>query len=189
MALGIEQVVHPDVVLRDVLPGFGGGLGDSQVDLGWNALVKAFCEPDFGPLAVGPGGPLFQALVERGEGEVQQNRECQFVVEEIIKDVGGRVVASEDFVESEHRAQIEIGLLIKLAADFVHVAIELFEHVLETIKHGVEGGLVASKIGANEFLEHGGIAIVRAPELGHLVKTTLEPRFLLSAVLRGHFVL
>ena len=182
-------MVHPDVVLRNVLTGFGGGLRDGQVDLGWNALVKTFGEPDFGPLAAGPGGPLFQTFVERGEGEVQENGEGKLVVEEIVEEVGGRIVAGEDFVEREHRAQVEIGLLIKLAANFVHVAIELFEHALEAIEHGVESGLVAREIGANEFLEHGCIAIFRAPELGYLVKTAVEPRLLLSTVLRGQFVL
>ena len=132
-------------------------------------------------------GPFLSRSSSVVRGKFSKNRECEFVVEEIVDDVCGRIVAGEYLVEGKHRAEIEIGLLIELAADLVHVAVELFEHALETIEHGVESGLVAGEIGADEFLEGGGIAIFGAPELGDLMKTTLDPRLLLVAVFRNQF--
>ncbi len=189
LALRIDEVVHPDVVLRDVLSGLCLCLRDCQVDVGWDALVETLREADFGPLPACPGGTVFQAFVERGEGEVQQDREGQFVVEEVIEDMRGRIVTGEYFVERKHRAEIEIGLLIELAIDLVHVAIELFEQALEAVEHGIERGLIAGEVGADEVFEHCRIAVVCTPELGYLTETTFDAKFLLGAILGGQFAL
>ena len=98
--------------------------------------------------------------------------------------MSGWIVAGEHFVEGKHRAEIEIGLLVELATDLVHVAIELFKQALKAVEHGVETGLVAGKSCANEFLERGCIAVIRAPEFGHLMQAPFNPRALLAAVLR-----
>ncbi len=96
--------------------------------------------------------------------------------------MGGRVVTGEHFVEGKHRAEVEIGLLIELAINLVHVAIELFEQALKAVEHSVESSLVAGKICANEFLERGGITVIRAPEFGNLMQALFNPGRLLASV-------
>ena len=113
-------------------------------------------------------------------GKVQQHDEGQLVREKIIGDVRRRIVAAEDLVERKHRAQIEVGLLAELAVDLVHVAVELLEQALEAAEHGVERGLVAGKIGADEILERGGIPVFRPPEFAHLVESALNVQSLRS---------
>jgi hypothetical protein len=103
--------------------------------------------------------------------------------------VGGRIVAGEYFVEGKHRASVEVGLLVERAIDFVHVAVELFEKTLEAVEHGVERGLIASEVGANEFLASSLIDIIGAPELGDLVESAVEAGSLRLAIFRGQLAL
>src|ERR1700722_10121644 len=97
--------------------------------------------------------------------------------------MGGRIVTCERFVERKHRAEIEIGLLVELARDLVHVAIELFEQALKAAEHGVEAGLVAAEICANEFLEGRGTAVIRTPAFGDLMQPLFYPGRVFAAVL------
>ncbi len=89
-------------------------------------------------------------------------------------NVRGGIVAAEDFVEGKHRAEVEVELLAELAIDLVHVAVELLEQALEAVEHGVERGLIAGKVGADEVFERGGVAVVGAPEFGDLMQAALQ---------------
>ena len=65
LALRIKQVIHPDVILRHVPPGFGCGLSDSQVHVSGDAFVKTFCETNLSPLATAPVRTILQTFVKR----------------------------------------------------------------------------------------------------------------------------
>ncbi len=100
--------MHPDVVFRDVLAGLRFGLRDAQVHIRGNALGEAFRQPHFGPLPARPRRAIFEALIERGQRKIQQHHEGEFVLEEIVDHVRGRIVTANNFVEGKHGAEIEI---------------------------------------------------------------------------------
>src|SRR5450432_1432354 len=176
--------MHPDVVLRDVLSSFTAGLGDGEVDGGRDAFIKSLREPGFGPTPAIPSRAIFQTLVKSGQRKIQQHDKRQFVIKEIVDDVRGWIIAVENLVEGKYRAKVEIGLLIKLPADLVHVSVKLFEQILEASEHGVERGLITGEIRTDEILKRRRVAIFRAPEFSHLMQSALNERSLRLAILR-----
>jgi hypothetical protein len=64
-------------------------------------------------------------------------------------------------------------LLAKLAANLLHVAINLLKVVLETLEHGVERLLIACEMRSHELFENVPVAVFRAPETRHLFKPAL----------------
>ena len=64
----------------------------------------------------------------------------------------------------------------------MHVPFELFDQPLVAVEDGVEGSLVAGKIGCDKLLKGGGIAVVGAPEFRDLAQTALNARTLLLAI-------
>src|SRR5208283_2689232 len=148
LALRCEQVIHPEVVFGNVASGFRVGLPNGEVYVGGNTFGESLRQANFGPLPAAPVRTIFQALFERGEREIQQDGERQLVLKKIIEDVRRGIVASNDFIEGQHRAEVEIELLAELAVDLVHVAVELLEKTLEAIEHGIQRGLIAGEIRA-----------------------------------------
>ena len=73
-------------------------------------LEKRWREPRLRPLPARPVLAFGEALLERGEREVQQHDEGELVLEEVVVDVRGRVVAGEDLVERADRPDVEVGL-------------------------------------------------------------------------------
>ena len=129
LSLAVDQVVHPDVVVRDVLTGLRSRLRDAQVYIGWNSFGEALREACFGPLPARPRRPVLETLVERSQREIQQHHERKLVLKEIIQHVGGRIVAANNFVEWKHRAEVEVRLLAELPVDLMHVAAKLFQQL------------------------------------------------------------
>ena len=146
-------MVHPDVVLRDVLAGLGFGLSDTQVHLGGNPFGEGLRQPDFRPLPARPGRTIFEAFLKRGERKIQQHDKGQLVLEEIIGNVGRRIVAADNFVEGKHRAEIEIKLLAELAVDLVHVSAQLLQQMFQAVEHRIQRGLISGEIGAHEIFK------------------------------------
>jgi hypothetical protein len=184
--LRVNDVVHPDVVARDVALGLGRRARVGEVDLGGYARRELLREPRLGPLAARPALALAlaQPLFERRQREVEEGDERDLRLEEVFGEVRRRVVAREEVVEGEDGAEFELRLRAELAADLGHVAVELFEVVLEAREDGVERRLVAGEVGGDELLEPGGVAVLRAPEARHLPQAGTDARALPLAVLR-----
>ncbi len=72
LPLLVDEVVHPDVVLGDVLARLGAGPGDREVDLGGNALAKPVGQARLGPLPPRPSAALGELLLEREDLEIQR---------------------------------------------------------------------------------------------------------------------
>src|SRR5262249_35067347 len=159
-AFVIHQVIHPDVVLGDVLPGGGLSLSDAQVHIGWNTFIEALCQANFGPLPTRPCRTVFQTLIQRGERKIQNRGECEFVVEEIVDDMSRWIVPPKCFVEGTNGTKVEIHLLAEFTIDLVHMSIKLLEQLLEAVEHCVESSLISGKAGANEVFVRGGIAVL-----------------------------
>ena len=146
-------------------------LRDAQVHIRRNPLGEAFRQARFRPLPARPGWSIFETFVERGERKIQQHHESKFVLEEIIHHMRGRIVAANNFVKGKHGAEIEVQLLAELAVDLMHVSAELFQQALQAVEHRVQRGLISGEVGADEILERGRVAILGAPEFGHLVQS------------------
>ena len=76
-------------------------------------------------------------------------------MKKVIQHVGGRVVASEYFVEGEHRAKIEVKLLAELSIHLVHVSVELFQKMFKTIEHCVQRCWSTREVGAHKLFKDG----------------------------------
>ncbi len=188
MSPRIEQVVHPDVVFRNVLARLRLSLSDAQVHVRRNPLGEAFRQSHFRPLPARPCRPILETFVERGQRKIQQHHKSKFVLKQIIHDVRRRIIPADNFVKRKHRAEIEIHLLAEFAVDLVHVAAKLFQQFLQAVEHGVQRRLISRKVGAHEFFEDAGVAILRAPELGCLMQASFNSRTLRLPVLRNQFV-
>jgi len=175
-------VVHPDVVLRDVGIRFGRRSGQFEIDRRRNPFRKALSQPDFRPLPPRPVGTFPEPFLERRQRKVQQHHECDFVAEEIVVNMRGRIITGEHFIERQNGAGVEVRLLAKLPIDFVHVPIELLEQGLQPAKHGIERRRVAREIVLREFLERRCLSIFGTPELRHLAQPSLRPSALSFAV-------
>ena len=151
-------------------PARAPGPGHLELHLGRDALREAVGQPGLRPLPPRPVGPLGEALLEGGEGEVEQDHEGQLVVEEVVGDVRGGAVAGEDLVEGQDGPEVEVGLPAESEGDLVHVAVELLEEALEALEHRVEGLLVAGEVAAHEGLEDLPVAVRLAPEARHLLE-------------------
>ena len=169
MPLLVEQVVHPNVVLRDVLRGFGGRFGDGEVDGSRDAFSEALRQTRLCPLAARPALALRQSLLESRQREVQKDREGELVREEVVDDVRGRVVAGEDFVEWIDRAQLEIRLSTKIPIDLQHVAVQGLQSEFHAGEKRVLSLLVAREMNSDELLEVGGVPVLRPPEFFDLL--------------------
>src|SRR5262249_16333327 len=152
--------------------------GDRKVDVSGNALVKTLRQANFCPLAAAPAGAVFQPLIERGERKIQQDNKSQLVLKEIVNHARRRIVSAEDFIERKNWSGVQVHLIAEHAVDLMHVAVELFHHVLEAVERGVERGLVAGEVSAHEILECGRVAIVGTPEFADLMKSTVNTGFL-----------
>ena len=146
-------MIHPDVVLRDILPGLRFGLGNGQADVSRHALRKTLRQACLCPLTAAPVGTVFQALIERSQRKIQQHRESQFVLEEIVEHMGRRIVAAEGFVERQDWAEVEVQLLAEFAIDLVHMAVELFQQPLIAVEHGIERGRIAGEVNPDEIFK------------------------------------
>ena len=166
--------------------GLRSGLRDTQVDICRNALGKAFRQPYLGPLPARPRRTFLETLVERGEREIEQHHEGEFVLKEIVENVGGGIVAGDNFVERKHRAEIEVRLLAELPVDLVHMAAQLFQQTLQAVEHRIQRGLVSGEVGREQSpRRRQRVAIFGAPELSHLLQSALDSSTLRFAVL-GH---
>ena len=152
---GVEKVTHPNVVFRNVLPGFSFRLRNRQVHVRWHALGKTLGQTSFRPLPPVPFRAVFQSLLQRSERKIQQHSEGQLVLKEVIEHVRGRIVASEHFVERKHRTEIEVKLLAEFPINLVHVSVELFQQTLKTIEHSVQRGWIAGKVGTHKLFKDG----------------------------------
>ena len=96
--------MHPNVVFGDVLSGFGVSLGNGQTHFRGNSFGEALRQANFGPLAAAAAGPILQTLFEGGERKIQQDDERQLVLKKVVENVGGGIVASDDFIEGQDGA-------------------------------------------------------------------------------------
>ncbi len=176
LAAGVDQMVHPDVVFRDVLGRLRRSLADGEIDLRGDALGKPLGQPRFRPLTARPAVPLGDAFGQARQGEVQENGERKLVGEKVVHDVGRRVVAGQRLVEGEDRAQIEVRLTPEVPVDLEHVTVQRLHRELESGEERFPNRLLAREVLARERFERGGVAVLRAPELGGLLQAARESR-------------
>ena len=165
VAAVVDEVVHPDVVLRDVRRRLGRRLRDRQVDGRRDALGKALRESGLRPLPPRPPFSFGEPLLERGQGKVQQDDERELVREEIVVDVRGGTPSVEDLIEGIDRAEVEIDLPAEVARDLDEVAVDRFEDELQPVEERVERLLLGGEVDGGELVE---VAVFLAPELRHL---------------------
>ena len=107
-------------------------------------------------------GPLGQALLEGGEGEVEQHHEGQLVVEEVVGDVGRGLVAGEDLVEGQDRARGRDRTASGRRGVISFMWPSSFSRSRSKRANiGVEGLLVAGEVAAHEGLERLAVAVRR----------------------------
>ena len=168
LAVAREQVVHPDVVPGDVAVARCAGASDLEAHGGRHALREPLREARLRPFPPCPVAAFPDPLVERRQGEIEQDDERELVREEIVGDVGSRVVARHDLVEGIHRAEIEIRLPAHEPSDLRPMSVYRLEHVLEPREHRVACHRVAGVVQADEGLEGIPAAVIVAPEGGDL---------------------
>ena len=147
-----------------------GGARDRQVHLGGNALGEALRQPRLRPLAARPLLAVGEPLLERREREVQQHDEGELVLEEVVADVRRGIVAGQHLVEGIDRPEVEVRLPAEVAGDLEHVPVDRLEHELHPVEEGVERLRVAGEVRPDQVLERRRVAVLRAPELGHLIQ-------------------
>ena len=179
--------MHPDVVLGDVLLGARDRFGDPQLHLGRHAPPETLPQASLGPLTPAPLGAVRQPLLQRCKRKIQKDRERHLVVEQVVGDVRGGIVAGEGLIVRHDRPEIEIRLGAQGNVDFVHVAVELFEQPLAAREQSVDGGLVAREVLAGELLERAGVPVGADPEVGDLLQSALDTGALSGPVLGGQF--
>jgi hypothetical protein len=184
----VDQVVHPDVVLRDVLVRFRAHLRDLEVDLRRDALGEPLSEPGLGPLAARPAFAFRQTLFEGGQREVEQDDEGELVLEKVVGRVRGGVVSREGLVEGIDRSPVEVHLHPEVAVDLHHVSLEGLHRELHPLEQGVQRRGVSGEAPADELLEGLRVAVLRAPEARDLVHAPAQPLALPLAVLRDQLL-
>ena len=193
----VDDVMHPDVVPGDVLRGVGVGFGGRNVHRRRNALRESLCEARFGPLAPCPLPALAQALVERGQGEVEKNHEGELVGEKVVAQVRAGIVRRQRLVEGAYRPDVEVRLAAQVAVDLVQMPVEGFEHELHAREKRVARRSVARVVIPNEGRERLGVAVslagpirvVLPPESRDLGDSARDSRTLRFAVLRHQLLL
>ena len=175
-AVGGRHVVHVDVVGGDVGVGGGHRLGDALRGGGGDPLREPLGQPDLGPLAAAPRRPLLQLLLERRLGEVQQGDEGQLRGERIGGEVGRRVVAGEDVVHRQARADVEVGAAAQVPAERRHVPFDPLLGELEPVEERVERRPLRGVVLEGEVEEDVPRAVVVLPEGARLLQPALDPR-------------
>ena len=70
---------------------------------------------DFQPTVVGSSvGLAFKRSSRLVSGKFSRTMKNQLVLKEIVEHMGRRIVAANNFIEGQHRAEIEVKLLPKL---------------------------------------------------------------------------
>src|SRR5262247_1400612 len=103
------------------------------MNAGGNPFGKPLGKAHFGPLAPCPVRPLRYSLLESRERKAQQHHESELVLEEINHNMRRGIIAGKNFVQWEQGTEVQVSALAKLAADLVHMSVELFEEALKTI--------------------------------------------------------
>ena len=168
-ALLVHEVVHPDVVRGDVLGRVRLGLRDREIDARGNARREPVGEARFGPLTPRPGRTDPQLLLERVHGEVQERRERELVVEEVVREMRARLVARENLVEREDRPAVEVHVHAQLAARLAHVPVEGDERARQPREKLVTVRGTGRRVRTRERLEGRRVAVGRAPQRRHLL--------------------
>jgi hypothetical protein len=189
LPLGVEDVVHPEVVLGDVGLAGGDRTCDVLLYLGRDALGKAGREPGLGPLVARPPRAVPQALGERGHGEVEEHGEADLLGEQVLAQVRIRVVGREQLVDGSYGPEVEVGHAPELAGDFVQVAIDLLEGAFEPREESVQFRPTRDEVAARDLGEGAGIAILRPPQARGLLEAAGEALALRFAVAGGQLVL
>ena len=189
LALGIDQVVHPDVVLGDVGLALGRRRRDLLVHLRRDALGELLGQPRFGPLAPRPFPSFLQALFQRGHREVQQHDEPGLVGEQVLDQVRAGIIGREDSVDRQQRSHVQVHPVAQLPAHLVEIAAKLLEGVLEVLEALVERGRVGDEVVARECGEGFGRPVVGSPQPGCLLDAALDAGALRFAVLGGQLAL
>ena len=185
----VHQVIHPDVVLGYVLVCGGVCSGLFERHLGRHATGKPLSKTDFCPLATRPRFPLGQPLLQRREGEVEENYERELVREHVIADVRSRVVAGERLVEAVDRSEVEVGLPLEIEADLEHVTVQFLQKTLEADEHRIQGFRIAGEIVAHEVFELAARTVLSAPEFPDLGEAGVHPVALFLPVADDEFLL
>ena len=189
IALLVHEMVHPDVVLGDVLRGGRRGLPDGQIHVGRDALGKPLGQARLRPLAARPPLALGQPLRKCRQREVQEHRERKLIGEEIVDDVRRRVVAGQRLVEREDRAQVEVRLPSEVAVDLEHVAVQRLQDEFHPLEERVESLRIRREIHADKVFEGRRVPVFRAPERRDLPQTAGEPRARLLVRFRAELLL
>ena len=179
-----QHVVHVDVVVGDVDLGLGGGLRDLLVHARRHAPREATGEPCLGPLPARPAVAVAQALLERGEGEVEQRHEGQLRVEEVVDEVGAGVEGLQELIDGLHGALVQHRPARQGPVLLHEAALERLERLLEAGEDGVELPRVGGELGLEEGGERLAVAVGRAPGGDDLGDATLDASPLRRAVLR-----
>jgi hypothetical protein len=70
----------------------------------------------------------------------------------------------------------------------VHMPAKLFQHVLESLEDGIQGGLTSGEVGARESFKDGGVAVFFTPEISHLPQPSLNSWPLALSVLISQLI-
>src|SRR6185295_3463021 len=105
---------------------------------------------------------------EGGQREVEEHDEGDLVGEEVVVDVRRRLVAGQDLVERQYRAQVEVRLPAEIARDLAHVAADGLEDELHPVEERVQRLGIAGEMRPYQLFERRGVAILGAPEAGRL---------------------
>src|SRR5438067_9366035 len=162
--------MHPYVVLRNVGIGFGGRLRNSKMNRGGNALREPLRQADFRPLTARPPRSFCDPLFESRQRKIQEHYEGELVVEKIVDDVSRRIITCKNFIEWEQGSHVQIRMLAKLAADLMHVSVELLQQALKTIEESIQRALIGGKVIANKVFKNSLLAIVALPIRGNLAQ-------------------
>ena len=180
----INQAVHADVVVRDVLVRGSESLGGRLLHQGGHAQDEAVHHPGARPGRAVPYRPLLQPLLQRVHRKVEQGEEGRLRPEQVLVDMGRKVDRGEQLIHGRDVARVQVERRGQLAAHLVEMAV----HLLEDLLHALEGRVQGRRVGDEAFLAEGregrGIAVFRPPSLGHLLDPAPDAVGMLLAVLR-----
>ncbi len=182
-AAGREQVVHPQVVARDVALRRSRRLGARLQRRPRGAQREAPGEPRCRPLAPRPALALRCHLLQRGEREVEQRHERELAREQVLAQVGAGIEGGEQLVDGPLRAQLQLAPAAQRAADLDQVAVELLQRGREAAEQLVPAARACDEPFQHERAQRRLVAVLVAPLGGHLPHPALDARALALAVL------
>ena len=178
----VQHMAHINIVGRDVDVGIAfriaGGLQGCRRDAFGEHVAQAGISPGL------PVGAQLLFLFQRVMGEVEHDDECDFVLIEVVLQMGARAVGAEHLVDGVERAGRLVQILHQAEGHLVEVAADAFHIVADFQEYLFFLGRVGDVVLFAEGFECFSVSVGFLPEAGGLADSFFDG-FLVLAVFGG----